>query len=66
MATTFPSDLSKLERSVISIDISLDRAKRMLVDAEWNEEEEVIRSLRSEIERLERLKALGETHDVPW
>lgn len=66
MATTSPSNMANLTNSVISIDISIDRARRMLVDAEWNEDEEAVKSLRREIERLERLKSVGETHDVPW
>ena len=51
---------------MIEIDTSLRHAKRLLVDAEWNGDEEAEKSLRREIERLEMLKSYGETHDVPW
>ena len=51
---------------MVEIDVSLRRARKMLVDAEWNGDEEHVRALRAEIERLERQKELGQTHDVPW
>lgn len=51
---------------MVEIDVSLRRARKMLVDAEWNGDEEAVRALRAEIERLERQKELGQTHDVPW
>jgi hypothetical protein len=55
-----------LVNSTIEIDVAINRAKRLLVDAEWQEDEETIKSLRNEIDRLERQKALGQTHDVLW
>ena len=51
---------------MVEIDVSLRRARKMLVDAEWNGDEEAVRALRAEIERLDRQKELGQTHDVPW
>lgn len=58
--------LSDLTNAVIQIDVSIKQAKKMLVDMEWIGDEEACKSLRNEIERLEKQKALGETHDVPW
>ena len=61
-----PSDLQSMINSTIEIDVALKRAQRLLVDAEWQENEEMIKSLRNEIERLQRQKSLGQTHDVLW
>jgi vacuolar-type H+-ATPase subunit D/Vma8 len=66
MVTQSRSDLQSLVNSTIEIDVAINRAKRLLVDAEWQEDEETIKSLRNEIDRLERQKALGQTHDVLW
>ena len=64
--TQSPSDLQSMINSTIEIDVALKRAQRLLVDAEWQENEEMIKSLRNEIERLQRQKSLGQTHDVLW
>jgi hypothetical protein len=61
-----PSDLQDLTKNVIEIDRAIRQAERMLVDAEWTGDEEAIRSLRNEIDRLNMQKALGQTHDVVW
>ena len=61
-----PSEAEPERQYMIEIDTSLRHAKRLLVDAEWNGDEEAEKSLRREIERLEMLKSYGETHDVPW
>lgn len=58
--------LSDLTDAVVQIDASIKRAEKMLVDMEWVGDEEACKSLRNEIERLKKQKALGETHDVPW
>jgi hypothetical protein len=60
------SDIKALTDGMVEIDVSLRRARKQLVDAEWTGDEEAENALRREIERLERQKELGQTHDVPW
>lgn len=46
------------------IDLELINLKSKLHDAVWNEDEELQKALRRQIERLEMQKRMGELYDV--
>ena len=54
---------SELIKPTCEIEVEIRRARSKLHDAIWNEDEELQKALRREIERLEMKRALGETHE---
>ena len=44
---------------------ALKHAQDALIEAEWEGDNGLANGLRQQIQRLEMLKSLGETHDLP-
>jgi hypothetical protein len=61
MATASPFSYSAQPRD---IERELRKARDKLVDAIWDEDEEMQKALKRQILRLEMLKELGERYDV--
>lgn len=54
---------SELIKPTCEIEVEIRRARCRLQDAIWDEDEELQKALRREIERLEMKRSLGETHE---
>lgn len=58
--------MDHLIKNIMELDTKIRRAKRKIVDLDWDGAQDEADALRDEIQRYEEHKALNQTHDVPW
>lgn len=58
--------MDELIKAIVEIDAKIRRARRAIIELDWDGDYEGANALRAEIARYEDHKALNQTHDVPW
>ena len=58
--------MDQMLKEIVEIDTKIRRAKRTIIELDWDGDTAGADALRAEIARYEEHKALNQTHDVPW